>query len=148
MTNEKLQAFETFWAEWPKHVARKAAARAWSRIAPEEYPKILAALPRHKQQPSWNKDSGAYIPYPATWLNGERWKDEIVLSEDKDADLLLEALADHASVPPDFPQHILARFRGMCYRMGASWPRLHHELEQNAGSAGKIREAYLNSRET
>ena len=38
---------------------------------------ILPALDRFKQSDSWRKDSGKFIPNPATWINNERWNDEI-----------------------------------------------------------------------
>jgi hypothetical protein len=40
--------------------------------------KILAGLEKAKQSRQWMKDGGAFIPHPTTWLNGERWNDEVV----------------------------------------------------------------------
>ena len=36
-----------------------------------------AALAEQKKSKDWTKDGGQYIPYPATWLNGKRWQDEL-----------------------------------------------------------------------
>ena len=36
----------------------------------------MGGLERAKKSRDWIKDAGQYIPYAATWLNGERWKDE------------------------------------------------------------------------
>ena len=38
---------------------------------------LIDAIEKQKQTPDWNKENGKYIPYPATWLNGRRWEDEI-----------------------------------------------------------------------
>ena len=38
--------------------------------------KMLAALDWQKQSDGWRRDSGRYIPNPATWLNARRWEDE------------------------------------------------------------------------
>ena len=35
-----------------------------------------------KQTEQWKKDNGKYVPYPATWLNQERWTDEINMMQD------------------------------------------------------------------
>ena len=37
---------------------------------------MLAALQWQKQTESWQRDSGRYVPNPATWLNARRWEDE------------------------------------------------------------------------
>ncbi len=73
------EVFDDFWKAYPRRVAKKEARKAWSRIKPEVYEQIFAALETHKRQEQWMKDGGAYIPYPATWLNGERWEDEVVV---------------------------------------------------------------------
>ena len=38
---------------------------------------ILRALKAQASCEQWTRDGGAYIPYPATWLNGRRWEDEL-----------------------------------------------------------------------
>ena len=37
---------------------------------------MLEAIRKQKQSGQWRRDNGQYIPYPATWLNQERWNDE------------------------------------------------------------------------
>ncbi len=36
----------------------------------------FAALDRQRDSAAWQRDGGAYIPFPASWLNGRRWEDE------------------------------------------------------------------------
>ena len=69
--------FDNAWAVYPKKVAKKDAMRAWAKIKPESYPLILQAIARARTTDQWRKDRGAYIPHFATWLNGERWTDEL-----------------------------------------------------------------------
>ncbi len=75
------QMFATFYNAYPKHKARKEAIRAWKKINPPPDDKLLQvmlnSIEQFKQSPEWQKDSGRYIPNPATWLNSERWTDEI-----------------------------------------------------------------------
>ena len=70
--------FERFWAAYPKKRAKKNAQRAWAKLNPdlELCRRMSAALERDKASRDWLRDGGAYIPYPATWLNGRRWEDE------------------------------------------------------------------------
>lgn len=70
--------FDLFWAAYPRKVAKDKALRAWRRLNPdpELFQAMSAALERAKASREWQKEGGAYIPYPATWLNGRRWEDE------------------------------------------------------------------------
>jgi len=54
------------------------ARKAWGKLKPGEalLARMLKALDWQKRSQDWRKDGGQYIPYPATWLNGERWEDE------------------------------------------------------------------------
>lgn len=71
--------FDKFWQAYPKKVSKKQAQKSWKKINPslELFEKILKALEMVKQTEQWEKDNGKFIPYPATWLNQERWTDEI-----------------------------------------------------------------------
>lgn len=78
-TNNNLyERFESFWAIYPKKKSKQAALTAWKKLKPDEVfkQKIIAAVQKQKQWPEWQKDNGQYIPYPATWLNQQRWEDE------------------------------------------------------------------------
>lgn len=70
--------FDRFWAAYPKKKGKEAARRAWRKLKPDiTLCRVMAeALERQKQSRDWRKEGGAYIPYPATWLNGRRWEDE------------------------------------------------------------------------
>lgn len=71
--------FNAFWDFYPKKRARKAAEKAWKKLNPDNllYHTIVNALEKWKLSDEWQRDGGQYIPYPATWLNGKRWEDEI-----------------------------------------------------------------------
>lgn len=71
--------FNEFWAEYPKKRAKQNALKSWQRLAPDKelYAKIMAALTEQKQSAEWQREGGRFIPYPATWLNGGCWDDEV-----------------------------------------------------------------------
>lgn len=76
--------FDKFWQAYPRKVSKKQAQKSWKKINPslELFEKILKALEMVKQTEQWKKDNGKFIPYPATWLNQERWTDEINMMQD------------------------------------------------------------------
>jgi hypothetical protein len=72
-----VQDFDQFWALYPKKVAKADARKAWLQtkdIRPE-LTNLLSAITSACKTESWMKSGGAFIPYPATWLRGERWDD-------------------------------------------------------------------------
>lgn len=69
--------FDDFWNAYPKKVAKKAAASAWKKHNAKA-DQIIADVQRRKVgHRGWLDDGGKYIPNPATYLNQERWTDEI-----------------------------------------------------------------------
>lgn len=77
--NNYAESFEEFYQQYPKKVGKQAALKAWIKLHPssELIEKIKSSLARQKESEQWIKDSGKYIPHPATWLNGRRWEDEV-----------------------------------------------------------------------
>lgn len=75
--NSSDQLFDEFWKAYPKKANKPAAKKAFKRISPsrELLDKMLEAISRFKLSPGWTQDSGQFIPYPSSWLNGERWND-------------------------------------------------------------------------
>ena len=73
-----MPEFDLFWAAYPKKISKKQALAAWEKLKPNEEltQDILKGVQRWKSSDQWEKDSGKFIPYPATFLNGERWMDE------------------------------------------------------------------------
>ncbi|MBN2315941.1 MAG: winged helix-turn-helix transcriptional regulator [Sedimentisphaerales bacterium] len=82
--------FDRFWAVYPNRVAKKDAEKAWAKLkpSPELGETILAAVERQKLTEQWTKNNGQYIPKPSTYLNGERWKDELPEPQRGDLDWL------------------------------------------------------------
>ena len=76
-SNTRKIDFENFWKEYPKKVGKGLAKRKWDSLSLDQQEKILEVLPKHSNQPNWKKDNGQFIPHPTTWLNQERWNDEV-----------------------------------------------------------------------
>ena len=75
--------FNQFWTAYPKHIAKQSAVKAFEKLKPDEklLEAMLKAIELQKESKQWEKDGGAFIPYPATWLNQRRWEDEIPQGE-------------------------------------------------------------------
>lgn len=77
---ELAEAFEVFWKLYPNKKSKKDARKAWEKLKPsaELRHTLMTALGNHRISRDWTKDDGQYVPMASTWLNGERWTDELV----------------------------------------------------------------------
>jgi len=73
------ERFEQFWTVYPRKVGKGAARKAFAKIKPSEelLKRMVVAVVAQSKTEMWTKDKGQYIPNPSTWLNQERWEDEI-----------------------------------------------------------------------
>lgn len=80
------ERFDRFWTKYPKKRSKGAARKAWKKLAPSEdlLNAILVAIEKQRVSVDWRKEHGQFIPYPATWLNAERWDDELPEVKSKD----------------------------------------------------------------
>lgn len=69
--------FSKFWSEYPKKISKKKTEQVFDKIKPELFESIMAGLDKWNKTEQWTKDGGQFIPYPTTWLNQERWNDEV-----------------------------------------------------------------------
>ena len=77
MTATQQAQFDTFWRVCPRKIGKGAARKAWAtamQIATGE--EIIAAMQAQVLAGVFAEIK--FTPYPATWLNAERWEDEIV----------------------------------------------------------------------
>jgi hypothetical protein len=80
--NSQPLGFDEFWKEYPRKVNKKESLTAWKKAKLPPLETLLNVLNKHKESEQWTKDNGKFIPHPSTWLNKERWNDE--LSSDND----------------------------------------------------------------
>lgn len=74
--NTKKDLFPEFYEFYPKKKARGAAEAAWKKAIKKTEPEIILSAAQEFAKFSEDKDK-QFIPYPATWLNQERWGDEL-----------------------------------------------------------------------
>jgi len=68
--------FAEFWAAYPRKENKAVAIAAWKKHKPD-LATLLAAIRQQSTSEQWQKDGGAYIPHPSTWINKRRWEDEV-----------------------------------------------------------------------
>lgn len=69
-------SFSGFWSVWPRKDAKKTAESAWARAVKRAQPaEIIAAATAYAQSPF--RPEKQFVPYAATWLNGDRWTDPL-----------------------------------------------------------------------
>jgi len=72
--------FPEFWEVYPRKVAKKAAEKAWQKLAPATPDLIeptalgIAYVLRDRKRVDWAGRDPDRIPYPATFLNAEKFE--------------------------------------------------------------------------
>lgn len=75
---EYPESFEEFWSIYPRKEAKKDAFKAWKKAKTmPDLEKTKVLIDQFKKSDRWTKDGGQFIPLPATWINGERWNDDL-----------------------------------------------------------------------
>ena len=76
---DRENALNEFWKAYPKKRDKKKSHIKFLSVCKNEqiYKSIMDGLERQVTSADWLKNNGQYIPYPTTWLNGERWNDEV-----------------------------------------------------------------------
>ena len=72
--------WEDFWELYPRKVGKKVARTAWLKLTDKQKVAAMTALPNHLQYWKQKETESEFIPFPATWLNQERFEDEIDLT--------------------------------------------------------------------
>lgn len=78
--NENIYVhFDAFWKLYPRKVNKKKAKDKFFKICKDEntFNAIMCGLKKQMKSVEWQNNGGKYIPHPTTWLNGERWQDEV-----------------------------------------------------------------------
>ena len=87
INNSVQNEFARWWEVYPKKKSKIAALKAWKKIKPDADVLIADTENRKREEESWQRDNGQFIPLPATYLLGERWNDEITPTPERAASL-------------------------------------------------------------
>ena len=79
-----MDDFELFWSFYPRKVSKAAARKAWAKLSAEQQLMAAKAIDTHCQYWKAKETELEFIPHAATWLNGERFEDELVIEPKKE----------------------------------------------------------------
>jgi hypothetical protein len=71
--------FDEFWQLYPRKVNKAVARKAWAKLSPEQQLMAAKAIDTHCQYWKTKETELEFIPHASTWLNGERYFDEIII---------------------------------------------------------------------
>jgi len=69
----KAERFDAFWDAYPNKVDKVRARKAFMKLDEKLLGDVVAGAVRFAADP--NLPAKQFVPYPATWLNGQRWLD-------------------------------------------------------------------------
>ena len=75
--------FDEFWSLYPRKIAKATARKAWGKLSAEQQLMAAKAINTHCEYWKTKETELEFIPHPATWLNQERWEDELVIEPKK-----------------------------------------------------------------
>lgn len=74
-------AFNRFWAVYPRKVAKKAARTKWDTVTKTTDPEqVIEGARKYAKKCELERTEKQYIKQPDGWLNAGRWEDEIELT--------------------------------------------------------------------
>ena len=78
--SESKTAFTQIWALYPKHECETRARNVWNKLwRQKKFPElsvILSAIQRQKREnQSWQRENGRFVPLLHNWLKDGRWTD-------------------------------------------------------------------------
>lgn len=88
-------SFEKFYEIYPKKVGKKKAFESFHKIKESEIEKVLIKIEEYAVTVK-DKIDIQWIPNPATWLNQERWNDDLNYIKDHKKDFKLDRSSDWA----------------------------------------------------
>lgn len=88
-TSRYTDEFEQFWQAYPRKVGKGAAFKVWKRLngIRPKIDELVQIIEQHKKTEQWRRNNGQFVPHPQTWLNQERWNDEINAPSEDPEDL-------------------------------------------------------------
>ena len=114
--------FDQFWSVYPRKVAKAHARKMWDRLSTEQQQRALAAIETHVAYWKSIDTDKQFIPHPGSWLNGERFEDEIEMPQPKV--IVPNWWASESGIMTK------AQEMGMSVRPGESWFELKNRINE------------------
>ena len=81
VNKKEIPFFAEFWKAYPRKTNKNFAEKVFAKLKVDQemLDKMLQAIALQNKT-VWKDKDQQYIPHPSTWLNGQRWEDEVVAS--------------------------------------------------------------------
>jgi len=76
--------FDEFWSLYPRKVNKAVARKAWAKLSAEQQLMAAKAISAHCEYWKSKETELEFVPHASSWLNAERWEDEIVIEPKKE----------------------------------------------------------------
>jgi hypothetical protein len=76
--------FDEFWSLYPRKIAKANARKAWQKLSAEQQLLAAKAINTHCEYWKAKETELEFIPHASSWLNGERYEDELVIEPKKE----------------------------------------------------------------
>jgi hypothetical protein len=76
--------FDEFWSLYPRKIAKANARKAWTKLSAEQQLLAAKAINTHCEYWKAKETELEFIPHASSWLNGERYEDELVIEPKKE----------------------------------------------------------------
>ena len=73
--------FENFWSQYPRKIGKLTAKRSWEKLSLDNQQKALEAIVEHRKYWAAKGTDWEFIPHASTWLNQERFEDELIIEQ-------------------------------------------------------------------
>ena len=76
--DQKNNFFDDFWKAYPRKSNKSFARKVFEKLKVDQqlFDRMVQAI-NLQNKTVWKDKDQQYIPHPSTWLNGERWEDEV-----------------------------------------------------------------------
>lgn len=109
VTEQDIATWDDFWTLYPRRVAKKDAQKAWAQMS--EAQRMSAVVACANWRKIWAAKDAEYLPYPASWLRGERWEDELPSSVSHASHVPAQSQEQKRGEMPAHVRELLARLR-------------------------------------
>lgn len=82
-SDDARNSFENFWFLYPRKKDKLRAQKIWIKNKLYEKSETINSDLAKRKATEWRDKDIEFIPHPSTYLNGERWNDEINISNPK-----------------------------------------------------------------
>lgn len=95
-TTVERPGFERFWSLYPRKENKKGALQIWTKRDLEARSEEIELHLMKRLEGEWKSKDKQYMPMPTTFLNGERWNDDLTTPSKTNVTPLKQPLSQHA----------------------------------------------------